>query len=102
MSGKNKRWVEERGGHSLYFVPFYDEIEVAHIWQDEDGYWLFSSSETKDDSEWLEVDTLEEAKNEADLRVNRHYSDEIDYYTTLLDRFQETTPERQEAIGNGR
>ncbi len=85
----NKRWEESGENHILYFTPFYEEREVARIWQDEDGDWMYSSAETMDDNVYLDdARTLEEAKNEADTRVNAHYVDQIGYYTELLERFE--------------
>jgi len=92
MPTNNKRWDEEDGGYSLYFTPFYEDIQVARIWLNEDGDWLYSSSETHDDNEYLDLaTTVDEAKREAERITEEHYTDERNYYEEMLRKFQEAT-----------
>lgn len=85
----HKRWEDKDNDHTLYFEPYYDEEEVAYIFQDKDGDWWFTSKLLQEDGAYLcdsEV-CLQDAKLQIEEYILNYYESEIEASKELMDRF---------------
>ena len=83
------KWIEENGKHILWFNPYYWENEkrLAEVYHGDDG-WCCNSKLLNIDEEYLDSDTLEDAKEIIKDAIIQHYEDELNYYQELLDKFK--------------
>ena len=87
----NKRWVTEGERHELLFRPFNDEECVLSFCQDKDDptcFW-YVSEQMKVEYDCEFADSIEEAKEMFEEMYADHIRDEIAYYESLLDNWEE-------------
>lgn len=86
----NKRWKQVREGwHDLFFTPFCEEEIIATIHCDDDGDWWCRSDLFREDEKYLFTKDIESAKVETEKIVAEHYESQLEYYTTLLEEWNE-------------
>ena len=85
----NKHWKNIGNAHKLYFCPYNDLRDVATMYLDDDGEYVFDSELLGTHREWLFLKGLDEAKKEVEFRIAEHYRDQRDYYSELLEKFEE-------------
>ncbi len=78
------RWIQDGEEYHLYFAPYEKEELVATIFYDE-GWCL----KGKTPCNWLDSNTLDDAKSEVEDIVESGYADEIGYFTDMLRAFKE-------------
>ena len=83
----SKQWLEEIDKNILYFTPFYEEVRLAEVFYEDDGDWCYSSDLLDVSNEYLDSDSLEEARKEVEDLIEEHFEDEISYYQLLLNSF---------------
>lgn len=87
----NRRWVTNGEKYDLLFTPFNDEICILSFCQDKDDptcFWYVSESlNVEHDCEF--ADSIEEAKELFEEKYFDHIQDEIAYYETISQRWEE-------------
>lgn len=81
----SKKWVEEDKRHILYFTPFYEEENIAEVFEDEG--WCCDSELLELKDEYLYMDTLEDAKLVVEIMIETYFEEQIGYYQELLKSF---------------
>ena len=85
----SRQWLEEVDKDVLYFTPFYEEVRLVELFQEEDGGWCYSSDLLDADREYLGSDSLDDARQEVEDLIEEHFENEVSYYQVLLDCFNE-------------
>ena len=87
----NKRWVTDGKKHDLLFTPFYEEECVLSFCQDKDDpscFWYVSEPlKVEHDCEF--ADSIEEAEEMFEEMYADHIQEEIAYYESLFDKWEE-------------
>ena len=89
MGNSSVSWVQNDDKWELHFEPYYDDEIIAVIYQDEDGDWYYDSNLLKRNYNYLDDEGLEEAKAYMERIIKNHCQDEANYYTELLQKFEE-------------
>ena len=87
----NKRWVTDGKRYELCFTPFYEEECVLSFCQDKDDptcFW-YVSDQMKVEYDCEFANSIEEAKEMFEERYADHIREEIAYYESLLDKWEE-------------
>lgn len=87
----NRHWVEQNGCYELHFAKFgNDEIVLKFVPSKEDKtcFW-YTSEDLKVDYDCEYFDSLEEAKEEFELKCEAFLEDQIEYYESLLEQWNE-------------
>lgn len=87
----NKKWTQnEKGEWILSFCGFYDDFEeIARIYQDEDGDYLYDCSISGIEQEYLDEEDIEVMKEVVEEGIIDYYQGEIDYYEALMRSFKD-------------
>lgn len=87
----NRRWEENNGCYELIFNQFERDIVVLKFTVDDKDptcFWFVSEEmNISYDCEWY--DSIDDAKEEFELRYEQHLLDELGYYEDLLDMWRE-------------
>lgn len=89
-----KQWVEDNGGHTLYFTPYYDLECVARIWERKPNEWTCMLAgdgppTRRDAIIFLQANDVIAAKEETENLVREEFSDWIKFYKSFLEAFDE-------------
>lgn len=88
---QNKYWHEENGVYELHFTHFYNDEVIIKFVQDKDDpetFW-FVSDFLNVESDCINTDSIEDAKEEFEEKVEEYIEDQIAYYEEMLERFKE-------------
>ncbi|MBP0983056.1 MAG: hypothetical protein J6A19_04955 [Oscillospiraceae bacterium] len=91
----NRQWVEQNGCYELHFAKFEkDEIVLKFVPDKEDKtcFW-YVSEDLKVEYDCEYFDSLEEAKEEFELKYEAFLEDQAEYYESLLEQWNEVVQE---------
>ena len=86
---RNKKPIVEKRRLQYDLVEnnkYESNIVIGSIWLSSNGEWMY---EIKDDWDWLEVNTLKDAKKEFLEVIREYYSDELDYFHAGIEELEE-------------
>jgi len=93
MCDNKVKWINNNNIWELHFEPFYEDEILAIVYQTEDSVddeWFYESGLLLADDDYFEEDnSLEYTKTRIEERIEEHYQDVINYYTSLLENFKE-------------
>lgn len=77
--------------YKLHFTQFYDDEVVINFVQDKDdsSFFIYVSDLLNVEYDYLESETVEEAKEECEYKVKEYIQDQISYYEDMLEKFEE-------------
>lgn len=93
----NKHWeIGEKNKYgnecyNLHFTQFYDDEIIISFVQDKDdnSFFIYVSNLLNVEYDYLESETIEEAKEECKYKVREYIQDQVSYYEDMLEKFEE-------------
>jgi hypothetical protein len=89
----NKHWEYDEFYESLnlHFTQFYDDEIIISFVQDKDdnNFFIYVSNLLNVEYDYLESETIEEAKEECEYKVREYIQDQVSYYEDMLEKFEE-------------
>lgn len=102
MTDKNKKhenryWLVNDDVFELHFAQFYDDKVILKFVQDKDDseYYVYVSDLLNVEHDEIQADSVEDAMEQLEDMVEEYIQEQIDYYKSMLKKFNEEAADIQ-------